>query len=763
MVKRLGLIAVTVIACAAAGGGTAFLVYRYESAQLREAIADTLLAKAETLATVLSDNANITPDREALARFVRLVAGTREVRGIAVAAGDPAVILGASHRAWLGQALTATGNDDWLDLQRAVTSSPRFVASEDFATFDYVKPVVFDNLNIGDLQKVPGLVLVRLDGRAHAAVMEASQWQHLLLLMLVPSIVLACLLALLAWQVLVPLARMGRVLRRRAEGDLGARPGPMPNRDLEDFAGGLSKLLDDVDAAQAHLRGIFDAASDAIVTIDGSGAIRQFNPGAEVMFGVRAVDAMGTNIKRFVPEPERSEHDGYLKRFLTSGVERVIGFAREVMAERADGSKFHCSLLVNTADVAGETLFVGVMRDISDEIAVRRELEQARIGAESAAKTKSSFLANMSHEIRTPLTAILGYSEELEHAELSADEARQGLQVIRQNGEHLMTVINDILDLSKIEAGAMRVEHIACQPDELANQVVGMMQGRAKGKGLELELCLTTPMPVSIQSDPTRLRQILINLIGNAIKFTEHGKVTVELAADFAEERLAMHVRDTGIGMTKAQQERLFQSFSQAEEGTSRKYGGTGLGLHISKRLASMLGGDLGVQSEKGVGSCFSCTIATGPITPVATRATAVRVAPVRHDIPKLHGRVLLAEDGRDNQVLIKRVLASTGLSVEIVDNGQKARDAALAATGTPFDLIVMDVQMPVMDGLQATRELRAAGFAAPIVALTANVLPEDVQRCMDAGCSYFATKPLDRTALFEVLQQALGQPTRSS
>ncbi|MFM1872567.1 MAG: Autoinducer 2 sensor kinase/phosphatase LuxQ [Planctomycetota bacterium] len=760
LMARFGLLPLLIVACVVVGAGGTHLVHSREREQSDVAVANSLHARARMLASVLIGHAGLAADEWEMQRLARIAAADREVVDLAVLAGKPLRVVAGSRREWNGLSVDRVGFDEWRQRLDEVGSEVGSIRSADWSRFDYFQPFTLRNLSIPGLNEAPALVMVRLDGRDHAASMFSSGYLHRLLLLSVPFAVLACVLALVAFQVLAPIGILREVIRRRADGDRSIRPSRMPNSDFAMLADSLVGLFEQVDEAEAHLRGIFDAASDGIITIDARGIIRAFNPGAEIMFGVNAQEAIGTNVSRFVPEPDRSRHDGYLADCVRSGRSRILGFAREVVAERSDGSTFHCSLLINATVVGDEPIFVGVLRDITDEIEVRKELDAARKSAEVAAAAKATFLANMSHEIRTPLTAILGYAEELAVGETKPRDVEQSLQIIRQNGQHLMAVVNDILDMSKIEAGAMRVERVECHPDAVVAQVVGMLLGRAKERGLSLELRTASAMPVAIQSDPTRLRQILLNLVGNAIKFTERGSVVVEVAADYERGRMSFAVQDTGIGMTEVEQQRLFQSFSQADAGTTRKYGGTGLGLHISKRLAAMLGGDIELSSRKGEGSRFTLIVETGPIQPSesCSIATSVRVPKPRTLAQKLQGRVLVAEDGRDNQLLIRRILGAAGLQVEVADNGQLAVDAVARAEAseTPFDLVLMDMQMPVMDGLEATRRLRAEGFGRGIVALSANVFAEDVQRCREAGCDDFCSKPIDRQALFAAIGEQL-------
>ena len=406
-------------------------------------------------------------------------------------------------------------------------------------------------------------------------------------------------------------------------------------------------------------------------------------------------------------------------------------------------------------------------------------LEELNQIAESATRAKSEFLANMSHEIRTPMTAILGYADILlreEGLEKAPTHRRQSIETIKRNGDHLLELINDILDLSKVESGKMQIELVRCSPCELLADVVSLMRVRANAKHLKLDVEMASPVPETIFTEPLRLRQVLVNLVGNAIKFTNQGEIRIAVrlicgaavpAARAGETPapqvvpgplLRFDITDTGIGMNEEQLGKLFQAFNQVDNSSTRKFGGTGLGLCISKRLTEAMGGKIEVHSTLGKGSTFSVTIDPGPLDGIRMIQNAQEAmldrpptpAAVPLDEIKLSGRILLAEDGPDNQRLIAFVLRKAGAEVTLAENGQIAHDEAKAALaqGTPFDVILMDMQMPVMDGYEATRRLRAEGYTGPIVALTAHAMVEDRQKCLDAGCDEFGTKPIDRQKL---------------
>jgi signal transduction histidine kinase/AmiR/NasT family two-component response regulator len=405
------------------------------------------------------------------------------------------------------------------------------------------------------------------------------------------------------------------------------------------------------------------------------------------------------------------------------------------------------------------------------EAAIEQANEMA-VQAEWANCAKSEFLANMSHEIRTPMTAILGFADIL-LADLKEPQSIEAAQTIMRNGEHLLRLINDILDISKIEAGKLEMELTPWSPRQVVADVVSLMHVRAAAKGVTLRDEYQGSLPETILTDPARLRQILINLVGNAIKFTVSGgvRIVTKLLHDPRDQpMLTFAVIDTGVGIPDTEIGKLFEPFMQADGSASRRHEGTGLGLAISRQLARALGGDVTVSSEFGKGSTFTATVATGPLEGVRLvdslqegRSTDGRsdefTGPLQQ---RLSCRILLAEDIPDNQRLIASILRKAGAKVDIANDGLEVVEKALAAhpqrhersadpTG-PFDVILMDMQMPLRDGYEATRRLRHEGFARPIIALTAHAMRGDREKCIDAGCDDYLSKPVNRQQLVETV-----------
>jgi len=493
----------------------------------------------------------------------------------------------------------------------------------------------------------------------------------------------------------------------------------------------------DLKASEARTRAILTTMLDGVAHIDARGIILSVNYAVQEMFGYPADEMVGHNIAMLMPEPHATAHDGYLSRYLATRQPHIIGSRRAVTVLRKDGSLFPVELAVNEmTDDSGST-FIGVMRDMTTQLKAELEMKYALRAAQAATEAKSSFLANMSHEIRTPINAILGLAR-IGERDSEGRKSRETFSHLRDSGSHLLAVVNDILDFSKIEAGKMRVESRPFRLAAVIEDSVDMVAESARSKGLTLSVAGAGGVPEWVEGDPMRLKQILLNLLSNAIKFTERGLVTLKLGAEG--ENVLFQVTDTGIGMTEAQLARLFQSFEQADGSTTRKYGGTGLGLAISRNLAHLMGGDIQVASQAGRGSIFSLSL------PLPSAAPGYEAAP---EIPagkhRLAGlRVLAADDVDLNRLILEDLLTHEGAHVVFANDGRQALERLEEAGASAFDVVLMDVQMPEMDGLEATRIIAAIAPGLPVIGLTAHAMEEERNKCFAAGMVDHVVKPVE-------------------
>jgi PAS domain S-box-containing protein len=496
---------------------------------------------------------------------------------------------------------------------------------------------------------------------------------------------------------------------------------------------------------------LFETNSDAVVILDEEG-FTDCNSATLSMFGMDSVDDfLCTPISRLgtpIQANGMSAMD-YANQAIRKA--RTQGHAiLDWQGRRQDGSVFLAEIAMHAMQLEGKPVIQAIMRDVSERRAAEAAKEAAREAALQMARAKSEFVANVSHEIRTPMHGILGMSGLLLKTPLDGRQ-REYITTLKSSAESLLTIINDILDFSKIEAGKMAVEHVAFSPVRLVQSVVSLFQARALEKNLTLKLTLPDAPPDALLGDPTRIRQILLNLVDNAIKFTHQGEV--ELCATFVkvndEIDCQFAVRDSGIGMSSKTQAGLFQAFSQADSSTTRRYGGTGLGLAVSSQLAELMGGQLTVESTSGKGSCFTLSL----MLPLTTLPLAK--LPAQPTI-QLQGRILVAEDHPVNQKVLAHQLGEMGLQHTLVASGKQALE--LLATDD-FDLVLMDWQMPEMDGLEATRQIRQLPTDTrhiPIIALTANANAGFREACLEAGANDYLSKPYSEAALAALLAQWL-------
>ncbi len=600
------------------------------------------------------------------------------------------------------------------------------------------------------------------------------------------TVVVGAILVLVQWKILSPLSRLTlyavSVGRGEAvpEGvDLGrddelGRLAREVNNMIERLASHIHQYKDsqsNLIASEARYRAVVDDQSEFICRYTPDTIITFANDACCRCFGVPREALVGSSYLRLFPESERAK----IRENIARLGHETLSNSYEVQVSISGGPRrwHQWTDRPITGPDARIIEIQSVGRDVTDLKRALGDLEHARDAAEASNRAKSEFLANMSHEIRTPMTAILGYSDLLITKDTPDDMRHDCALTIRRNGEHLLSIINDILDLSKIEAGRMTIEQVNFAPRQIIEETASLMRVRAAEKKLTFSVTVDDQVPGEIASDPVRVRQIVMNLLSNAIKFTEKGEVALTVTvmgavAEGANCTLRIDVRDSGIGMTPDQVGRLFRPFTQADTSTTRKFGGTGLGLTICRRLAQMLGGDITVSSAPGAGSVFSAHLQARCISKACAieateRAEAAAMARrsgrnedgqpvIACPLPE-GGRILIAEDGPDNQRLFTFHLSKAGHQVTLAENGRVAVEEAVRARqeGRPFEVVFMDMQMPEVDGYTAAARLRAEGFTIPIIALTAHAMTGDREKCIQAGCNDYATKPIAGPKLREI------------
>jgi PAS domain S-box-containing protein len=508
--------------------------------------------------------------------------------------------------------------------------------------------------------------------------------------------------------------------------------------------------------SESKLHSIFASVPEAIVVADACGVIVQCNAATASIFGYEADELMGQKIELLMDESIRPHHDGYLQDFLRTGQKRMLNQPRVVQGQRKSGALFPLRLTISEMRADNEHFFIGVMQDFTAIQNAQDLLVGAKEKAEQANRMRGDFLATMSHEIRTPMNGILGMTELALETQHQPATQKEYLVLARDSANHLLHIINEILDFSKIEARALELELLEVSPTQLIRHTAKSLEQLAKAKGIALHVSTATDVPELVWMDPVRMRQVLTNLIGNAIKFTEQGSVTVQTEAlpgsDDQSAVLRIRIIDTGIGFDTARTEALFSPFTQADGSVTRSYGGTGLGLAITRSLLQLMGGDISAQGQLGLGACFVATIPVKRVLdlpqPLAcATGSEILASPgwVREQVLS----VLLVEDHEINRKLAEIMLQRMGYRYATACDGQEALDLLAVER---FDVVLMDVMMPEMDGITAMRLLREreaqTGQHTKVLMVTAHAMTGDKERFLAEGADGYVSKPMSQAAL---------------
>jgi PAS domain S-box-containing protein len=735
-------------------------------------------------------------DTSDLASEITLKAADRRVALIAMIDPEGTVVM-ASRLAWRGQpAGEVLEGFDKARFDRTVLEHEREMRESDDGTRLSLMVPYDERTEEQKMRNLAhGAIRVDLDLSYDVKLIRHEMFRHLARQLGVAILLMLLLGWMLRRMVTRPLQRMEQAAQAFAASGTVEQPLPESGprelaelaRNFNDMTRRIETARAEADASASRLSGVVDAAMDAILTVDAQQTIRLVNPAGAQMFGYPQDQLVGMSLERLLPERFRQTHQEWLKRFATSGTTtRTMGRQTLVYGLRRDGEEFPAEASISRLRVAGEDLLTVILRDVTERkkaedyiialndsleerVATRTaalaeanerlrlreaELEDAKVRAEGASRMKSDFLANMSHEIRTPMNAIVGMA----HLALKTPlDARQQdyLKKIQQSAHHLLGIINDILDLSKIEADKLTLERIDFQLSRVLDNFTNLLADKAAAKGLELIFEVDADVPDHLLGDPLRVGQVLINYGNNALKFTRRGEIHVRVSCVEQNESsvlLRFEVRDTGIGIKPEQVGRLFQSFEQADTSISRQYGGTGLGLSISRRLAELMGGGVGVDSRWGQGSTFWFTARLGK--------SQLSSPMLRPSAKASDHRLLVVDDNETARDALQEMLQRLGFAVSTVDGGEAALNAVQQAEreGRPYDVVLLDWQMPGMDGLEVGRHLRAMALSRrPHLMLVTGFGREEVFE--HAGRGDFAAvlvKPVNPSMLLDHLMDAL-------
>ncbi len=572
-------------------------------------------------------------------------------------------------------------------------------------------------------------------------------------------ITLSILLAMALRYMLWPITKLTHISKLIISGEENIEIPKFSNDEVGELAASFSEMVKVNNDTVKELRNtqyVMESLVDGIITINENGIITGFSKVASDIFGYKEEELIGKNVKILMPEPHSSNHDKYLEKYKKTGEKSIIGYTREVIALKKDGTKIPIELSVGQAEIDGRPAFIGSVRDITKKKAAEDELRAAKIAAESANIAKSEFLANMSHEIRTPMNGILGTVSLLSQSNLSKEQ-REKVNIISSCGESLLDIINEILDFSKIEAGEMVLEYAPDNIYKIIKDVIELFSTRAKEKNIKISYNYDENAPRYLICDSGRIRQIIVNLISNAIKFTENGTIDINITSTkhaSNEATMLFEVIDSGIGIPEDKQSIVFSQFMQTDSSSVRKSTGTGLGLSICKSLVEMMDGEIGLESELNIGSKFWFTLTL----PIANKKDINKNESqyIDEDIT-FEANVLLVDDVVANQFVASSMLEMLGCNVDIVSNGIEAVEA-IENSEKDYDIVFMDCHMPEMDGYEATKEIRKQEKSNKkhliIIALTANAMAEDKEKCINAGMDDYLTKPIKKSSFLHIMKK---------
>jgi len=503
---------------------------------------------------------------------------------------------------------------------------------------------------------------------------------------------------------------------------------------------------------EKKFRALYESATDGVIGIDSKGRITLWNPAAEKMFGFGFKEVSGKDLHKLIASKKfYKQFFSAFQKFTRTGEGRILGKPMEVPAKRKDGIEFPVEFSLSKFRWQGEWQATAIIRDISERKKREAELVEAKEKAQESDRLKSVFLANMSHEIRTPMNGIIGFVDLLRQGNLSHEEEEEYLGLILSSSKHLLTIINDILEIARIEVGQVSVKPVSFNLKKLLKETYEVFYARTaiENKNISLLWEKSANLPGNIISDPVRIKQVLYNLLSNALKFTREGSIRFG-AEEKQQGLLSFYVADTGIGIEPAFQEKIFDRFQQVEGKLTREYGGTGLGLSISKGIVEKLGGKISLKSKPGKGSTFFFTI---PF--ISKEKKKTEKIPDKKKIKTYEGHsILVAEDTDSNYIIVEKMLAPVNVNIVRAMNG---KEAVMLCCEHDFSLIILDLKLPILNGYEAARKIRIFRPDLPIIAQTTYAMEDDREQALNAGCNDYLTKPVQRKKLFELLGKYIG------